>query len=88
MPPTDANIVGLLDPSPAATFYPMSRKLFVNRWVDPALPEAVAANFTSQEALYNSCFKSSAITNARVSQFNFLPIPTGPAVDNACPNNR
>jgi len=83
-PPTPTNIYALLD-SANPNFYPMSRKLFVNHWNDPALPTPASA--ANEELLY-SCFKSAGITNARVSQFNFLPIIPGPQVDNVCPNNR
>ena len=90
-PPTDTNIYKLLDVS-STTFYPMSRKLFVNHWVDPALP--VLPTMANEDILYN-CFKDSTVTNPIVSTFHFLPlngsqpfVPTGPVIDNVCPNNR
>jgi ABC-type phosphate transport system substrate-binding protein len=84
-PPTNTTINALVDPSPTAAFYPMARKLFVNHWTDPSLTPPFAAK---EEVLY-SCFKDSTITNPRIQQFNFLPVPvTGPIVDNICPNNR
>ena len=89
LPPTTDHIVSLLNPDPAATFYVMSRKLFVNRWVDtdPAHVEASATNFTNEETLY-SCFQKDSITTPRITQYNFVAVPGGPVVDNACPNNR
>ena len=63
----------------------MTRKLFVNHWVDPALP--VLPTMAKEDVLYN-CFKQDAITSPRVSQFHFLGVPGGPKVDDACPNNR
>ena len=83
-PPTDTNILALLNTASSA-FYPMSRKLFVNHWVDPALP--VTASAPKEDLLYG-CFKNAAITSPRVTQFHFLAVPGGPVVDNACPNNR
>jgi hypothetical protein len=88
LPPTDTNINSLLDPSPTANFYKMSRKLFVNHWVDPLFTTiATDPNFANEEILYN-CFKDSTKTNAAVSTFHFLPLATGPVVNNVCPNNR
>lgn len=88
---TDTNIQALLDTT-NPSFYPMTRKLFVNHWVDPAL--AVLPTMAKEEVLYN-CFKQDAITSPRVAQFHFLPIPAttafpapGPHVDNSCPNPR
>jgi ABC-type phosphate transport system substrate-binding protein len=83
--PTDTTIVALLNPSPTAAFYPMARKLFVNHWLDPALP--VTASAPKEETLYG-CFKDATVTSPRISQFHFLPVPGGPVVNNACPNNR
>jgi ABC-type phosphate transport system substrate-binding protein len=83
-PPTDTNIYALLDPLNAA-YYPMSRKLFVNHWNDPALP--VPASAANEDILY-SCFKNDTLTSPIVTNFHFLKVPTGPTVDNVCPNNR
>jgi hypothetical protein len=83
--PTDTTITELLDTTPTAPFYPMARKLFVNHWVDPALP--TLPTMAKEDVLYN-CFKQDAITSPRVTQFHFLKVPGGPKVDNACPNNR
>jgi hypothetical protein len=88
LPPTDTNINTLLDPSPTANFYKMSRKLFVNHWVDPAFTTiATDPNFANEEILYN-CFKDPLVTNPAVGTFHFLPLATGPVVNNVCPNNR
>ena len=84
-PPTDTTILELLDTSATAPFYPMARKLFVNHWVDPALP--VLPTMAKEDVLYN-CFKQDTITTPRITQFHFLGVPSGPRVDNACPNNR
>jgi len=83
--PTDTTITALLDTSATAPFYPMARKLFVNHWVDPALP--VLPTMAKEDVLYN-CFKQDAITSPRITQFHFLKVPGGPKVDDACPNNR
>ena len=87
-PPTDSNIYALLDLS-VSTFYPMSRKLFVNKWTDATLPvPATDPGYANQEILYN-CFKDTAKITPAISGFHFLPIlVTGPRVDPGCPNNR
>jgi hypothetical protein len=88
-PPTDTNINSLLDPSPTAVFYAMSRKLFVNKWTDPAFAAGPVTDpaFANEDILYN-CFKDATKTNPAVSAFHFLPIGSGPVVNNVCPNNR
>ncbi len=87
-PPTDGALKALLDPSPTAAFYPMTRKLFVSHWVDPSLTTTPNdPNFENEEILYN-CFKDPSKGNAAVGTFHFLQLDTGPVVDNACPNNR
>jgi len=91
LPPTDDLIYALQDLT-ATQFYPMSRKLFVNKYVDTTKAETVAANVAAEDALYN-CFSShtgipgtvsgnayngAPLANFWVQKFNFLPILSGP----------
>ena len=79
-PPTDTNILALLAPV-STVAYPLSFKVFVNHWVDPALP--TPPNAANEEFLYN-CFKDASITNPVISQFGFIPPPGGPEVADSC----
>ena len=86
LPATNNHVLALLDPL-ATDVYPMARRIFVSRWVDPANAETSMTNFSNEETLFQ-CFANDSITTPEITLDNLVAIPGGPRIDNLCPNNR